>query len=1473
METVNQQSPTTTSPLSVRSPSRTNLNESPLRGAKSILKTDTIGKENMTLDKPLHVTKSALNSPKKIDIVKLADYSPEERKYYEFLCRVAEVKRWIESVIQETLPSEVALATSDVMRDGVFLAKVTNVINPSLAPSVFPAGDKLQFKHTQNINAFFSLVEHVGVPDSFRFELQDLYNKKDLPHVFETLYILVSIINKKWPGKTAEIQNLSGTVEFNKDDIRTCKRVWPRIKDFTTLGGTSSTIPSPAKRHSPRKEGLINDFTSPTRLENTPKKTFIPPLTPKKEEFDEITTTIASSNRKLFPEPKTPVNSDRTRLPTFSSYGETPILSKTPELKYSPLKSMSFSYYSPSISKYLTFDTDFYLRRSQYRDNELGQYSTFKYSPSRYSPRRKEKMSEEEFLDCVVKIQGITKGVNIRYSLYLQNQLLNLFENDIDGLQARIRGNSSRSRHGTKSQRWKNIEKRVDFVSITALARAYVIRSKIDKSRIQIGRQENNILPLQKICKGAVVRRATHQLSSSIKANEQFMTSYQSYLRGALVRKTYVSKMLSVTGNLHFLVSIQSISRGILINRKFDSIKTILIRDGLDIITKFQAHSRGQFIRKNLEKYSSVLVKNFSMNPCIRGYLIRKSISLDHNNVSMEKASVTKLQSAIRGLLVRFTLDLVDDIIEYSNVDQFQAAIRGASIRRTLTASNSHYKNNLMKVVKIQSFIRMKLLRLAYNELMLYPNPSLWAVRKFIPLLNNKSSIEEFQDRVESYQASLDSENMRKSVLLKDIRNQFDLLAVLEKHNLARSESMQLTKIKTKIPNSRFPGFEGLFYLLQVEPSYWKLMASKEKDFTVRNIYSTFTTTNKKMGPRERKLYAKLISELVQQDIQQINGIGEYLSHRTPVWGYLLDEFIDKECGSAFELFIPLLKFIGDKDKHFESDPYVIYEEIYHKAPPSHVQPIEDAKVKETFILNLRNIWHGVEMVAEIFSRKTSNIPVEIRFLGTKILCYFSDRNVDEARSLSAVAKLLIENFVAHFLGNFSSFGFDQYSDNTIQKKIGVLLEAIKVVFYQTQFTGYLQPLNQYCEEINPHIRNLMYNLLVEVDYEQEGYSTIYNDMISTSPVLELLASKVAEISEKFLEFIDEFSEGDPIRDVLNGLDFKIMSKNSGRITLELDSSAYRFLVGDDRLRRVYDQVKRAFIFMIQVEDVDTNLYDLSISSVLPEDEPAFAKLLMRNPKVQNDPLIKKLEPKSYFALKNVTLRNIQELTNANIISVKDSKLQNFLNDIANTIKNPDYALHFIQKEVDMTADTLKEIELVNKKLDNDLKNMKSTVTSIIFELQKSSDFTPHHKGAFGNLKSAYKKVQHKDSRELQGLKYKWTARQLYEKGVLKSIKGENMGKHSVKVFGSSGPKFPDIVFKISTTDGSRFGIQLSDKRKGSEHKHSETTDFFEFKNLLLKQVSHSNNKLVLLNNKVEINSGELLKLVATAFYNRRSNY
>lgn len=106
---------------------------------------------------------------------------------YEYLCHCGEAKEWMEHCVDEKLGDVVDMENS--MRDGIFLAKLARVFEPSTVPRIF-AHPKLQYKHTDNINYFFKFVQLIGLPIFFQFELTDLYEKKNFPKVVYCIHAL-----------------------------------------------------------------------------------------------------------------------------------------------------------------------------------------------------------------------------------------------------------------------------------------------------------------------------------------------------------------------------------------------------------------------------------------------------------------------------------------------------------------------------------------------------------------------------------------------------------------------------------------------------------------------------------------------------------------------------------------------------------------------------------------------------------------------------------------------------------------------------------------------------------------------------------------------------------------------------------------------------------------------------------------------------------------------------------------------------------------------------------------------------------------------------------------------------------------------------------------------------------------------------------------------------------------------------------
>lgn len=1458
---------------------------------------DKENKLSFTSKSPLKVKSPASFSKYKLNTsgeqIDLSHFSKEDLKYYEFLCRVAEVKRWIEQLINEDLPSEIELCVGDALRNGVFLAQMTQAINPELVPTIFPAGEKLQFKHTQNINAFFSLVENVGVPDSFRFESQDLYNKKDLPQVFETLHILITIITKKWPGKTPTLSNLSGQIGFDMEDIKKCKRAWPRIRDFKSLGKSlpnSSAVQSPFKE---KPSGLINDFGKFTKpLSQTKDSMDNSFITPKKNVINNhgsygsnnyLTSNMGHPNESVVasePRLKSPVfisksvaspltDSNLNRpasiyLPT-PTFKDRESFEKTPQLSYSPTKSTTLSYYSPSISKHLSYDTEFYKRRSQTRREDIEYYRSFNYSPSRYSPVRRKKMSEDEFLDNIIELQSQCRGSNTRFNIYMQDRLIGLFCTEIGTLQARSKGFLLRKKMNIPKTFKITPEESESQQKLQALLLGDHVRNHMDKLRIKSLRNEREHVRLQSIARSVVVRHRTERRLTMIQQIKNRLENLQAVIRGVNIRNILVNDKYKKD-----IIILQNRIRASLIRKHFIFITDTFDKETEHCIVNLQASIRSALIRNNIQnriKTSHKYIEPVSrLSARVQGNRVRKYFEcLEAKNYSSLQ-ELNQFQGLVKGLLVRYALDLVDDIVESNNLVDLQALVRSSIVRLSLTEQANFYRRNERSVVSIQNKIKMFLQRKAYNDLMESPNPSLWSVRKYTHLLNDIGSIEGIQNKLESCQASLDAENMKKEKLQKLIRQEMDILKVLEKYGICNNTNYA-NQQQFIVPNSKNPSLRKLFYLLQVNPLYWKQMYENHPQFVENNIYLTFTTVNQLMGEREKVYFIRLVGELLQDQMTHADSISFVLNEGEQFWEHLLKTFLEREYASLFPLFIPVLEYLSNDTIEFESNPSVIYQQVYGSVPSSSTVPIEDSRVKEIFVANLRNLWHAIEMVAEVFTRKGQSLPIELRFICTKIFGLAADKNADEVDSLRCVSRVLIGSFVETYFAGSESFGFDKSKEGNVKAKIQTLLSALFSLFELKRFEGYFEPLNQYSDEIKPHIRDIVYSMLIGPEYEQAGDKMIYHDMSSDPPSLEILSAKAKEILKKFKDNLAQYSERDIISELLAGCTEGLNISNNGRLLLELDPSVYRFLVSDDKMRKLYDQTKRALIYMTQIENVDTNLLDLISSNVHPEDEVNFGKFLNKNGRVNEDPVIKSLDNVTYFSLKEATLVKVHELETANIVCSSDNQLQNILNDIANTIKNPYYAIDYVGQELEVTQITLEKISKLNRSLEVYLKDTKRSIEHTITSLQRSRDFVPQSKSTFGNLKSAVKKVGHKDIHELSGLKYRWTTRQLYEKGVVENIAGERLAEQTVKVFGSSGPKYPDITFKISTSDGSVFGIQLIDKRKGPEKKHSDTVDSFTFKNLLATQVGDQEKKWQLLNSKVTVDTSKLLQLIIQTFF------
>lgn len=105
-----------------------------------------------------------------------------------------EAQEWIEAILGEKFPGGVEY--EDHLKDGQVLCKLINILSPNAVPKINSSGG--QFKMMENINNFQKALKAYGVPDLDVFQTVDLWEKKDIAQVTNTIFALgraVSIWN------------------------------------------------------------------------------------------------------------------------------------------------------------------------------------------------------------------------------------------------------------------------------------------------------------------------------------------------------------------------------------------------------------------------------------------------------------------------------------------------------------------------------------------------------------------------------------------------------------------------------------------------------------------------------------------------------------------------------------------------------------------------------------------------------------------------------------------------------------------------------------------------------------------------------------------------------------------------------------------------------------------------------------------------------------------------------------------------------------------------------------------------------------------------------------------------------------------------------------------------------------------------------------------------------------------------------
>uniref|UniRef100_A0A0K8TLG6 Transgelin n=1 Tax=Tabanus bromius TaxID=304241 RepID=A0A0K8TLG6_TABBR len=130
-----------------------------------------------------------------------------------------EAQRWIETVIGERFPE--GRCYEDALRDGIILCKLMNRLSPGCIQKINTSGG--DYKMMDNISQFQKACTKYGVADVDLFQSTDLWDRKNISLVTQTIFALgrASYKHPEWRGpwlgpKPAE----ENRREFTEEQLR-----------------------------------------------------------------------------------------------------------------------------------------------------------------------------------------------------------------------------------------------------------------------------------------------------------------------------------------------------------------------------------------------------------------------------------------------------------------------------------------------------------------------------------------------------------------------------------------------------------------------------------------------------------------------------------------------------------------------------------------------------------------------------------------------------------------------------------------------------------------------------------------------------------------------------------------------------------------------------------------------------------------------------------------------------------------------------------------------------------------------------------------------------------------------------------------------------------------------------------------------------------------------------------------------------
>ncbi|KAF2095411.1 RasGAP-like protein [Rhizodiscina lignyota] len=1355
-----------------------------------------------------------------------------QRQYlqaYEYLCHIGEAKEWIEDIIHHPIPPIVEL--EEALRNGVTLAEVVQALNPGRTFRIF-RHERLQFRHSDNIAIFFNFLAQMELPELFRFELVDLYEKKNIPKVIYCIHALSWLLFRRGIVDF-RIGNLVGQLQFEDHELEAMQKGLDRsgisMPNFGAMSAAMGIEPEPepepqetederVDRELHENEDMILDLQAQIRgaivrlqlgdtmqklwdtedwivdLQSRIRGEFARQITDYKLEMRNFAVNLQSAAKGFIVRSR---KQDKEAF--FQNHVRDVVLIQS--LVRGRKAKAEAQYIKSRVQKQENGIRSFQaaIRGAMQRWNVGDQYHA-----------TREAVPQVQQLQAAIRAALVRKQVDREYSEIKEE------EPKVEKVQAAIRGMLQRSR--LEADREVLIQEQQQIVSLQANARAMLERRKMNEIRRELETVSLHWGNFQSLARGNAMRSSVNALRNELGANEARYVQLQSAIRGLQARDRFLELRAALASNEDSVLGLQSLCRAYLLRSAQKS---------------------------DMQALQVALPSIIAAQSAARGYLHRQTTFDLLCDLNDQSDSIIALQSLIRSSLLQSdVLILTSNLAQHEeSIIELQTLMRGSEVRGKFKEKMKFYRQNMEKVVKIQSFVRGRQQGEAYKTLTSGKNPPVGTIKNFVHLLNDSDF--DFDEEIEF-------ERMRKTVvqhvrqneLAEQYIDQLDIkIALLVKNKITLDEVIKHQKhfgghvgnlltnkdLSSKDPfdlkalnkNSRkkLEHYQELFFVLQTQPQYLarlfravreKAMPEKECSRIELLMMGLFGFAQKR---REEYYLLKLIARSIKEEIDTCNELQSYLRGNF-FWSKIFTRYIrsPKDRKYLRDVLSPVIKedIIENEGLDLESDPMQIYRSLINNeelrtGQRSRRNPdipreeaIRDPETRDTFIRHLQDLRDITDHFFLSLEETLHRMPFGVRYLASQTFQILCKRFPQEPQQhlLKIVGNWIWKNYLSPALLQPETWGVVDRGLSPLHKRnLGEVAKVLGQVATGRPFgqeNVYLRPLDNYIGSAVQRIEEIWANMIEIQDMETHFDIDEFNDLYArTKPTLYIKLADIFSIHHLIANDISALcpSQDDMLREIIRELgsaknnesEITGATSSSNEISLNLNPKYHDLEDPDAAVKSLFMETKRCVLYIIRIQ-TGPNLLEIMVRPIADDDEDRWAQLVHEehvanrsSPKKRSaytsestNPLID-ITTLTYTELKRTALENILTLEKTGRIS-RHNHYQDLLNAIAVDIRTKHRRRVQRAKELEGVRATLGALDEKAIWLDQQLKSYNDYIEQAMVTLQNK-------KGKKRFLLPFTKQYNHERELQRSGRvpkfgSFKYSARNLADKGVLVSWKG-----------------------------------------------------------------------------------------------------